>query len=267
MFLLNQFSQLHLHPNLVTKILIGCGIAITGYFASKIISKVTSRPFRSFSNAQSGNMVQKVVFYFIYSGILLTTLHFFGVDLKVLLGAAGVFTVAIGFAAQTSTSNLISGLFLMTEKPFSVGDTIRLGDLSGEVLSLDLFSTRLRTFDNLLVRIPNETLMKSQITNVTHFPIRRADLQLCISYKEDLDRVRKVLNALAEKNPECLDEPGPLFIIEHFGESGVHLQYSVWTQRQNYLHVKNQFQTEIIKKFSEEGIEIPYPQRVVHSRP
>jgi len=103
-----------------------------------------------------------------------------------LLGAAGILTVAPGFASQTSASNLVSGLFMIAEHPFGVGDTIRLGSIAGEVPSIDLLSVNLRTPDNLYVRIPNETMIKSEITNLTRFPIRRLDLEIGVAYKENL---------------------------------------------------------------------------------
>ncbi|RXM22074.1 mechanosensitive ion channel, partial [Citrobacter sp. AAK_AS5] len=92
-------------------------------------------------------------------------------------------------------SNLISGLFLVMERPFVVGDVITVDDVTGEVLTIDMLSTKLRTFDNLYVRMPNETIIKSRVTNLTHFPIRRIDLRLGVAYREDLARVRAVLDA------------------------------------------------------------------------
>ncbi|MFN9975907.1 MAG: mechanosensitive ion channel family protein, partial [Phycisphaerae bacterium] len=108
-----------------------------------------------------------------------------GFDLKVLLGAAGILTVAVGFAAQTSASNLISGLFLMFERPFVVGNSIVIGDLRGEVVAIDMLSTKIRTFTNMMVRIPNETLVKSNIVNLSYFPIRRVDLEVGVAYSSD----------------------------------------------------------------------------------
>ncbi|MFT6270035.1 MAG: small-conductance mechanosensitive channel [Alphaproteobacteria bacterium] len=130
-----------------------------------------------------------------------------GFDLSVVLGAAGIFSVAIGFASQTSASNLISGLFLMMERPFSVGDIIRVESTTGEVISIDLLSVKIRTFDNLFVRIPNESRIKTQVTTLTRFPIRRADLQIGIAYKEDIERVKEILNNVATK-------PIPILINE-----------------------------------------------------
>ncbi|MDR1929214.1 MAG: mechanosensitive ion channel family protein, partial [Treponema sp.] len=114
-----------------------------------------------------------------YTGFAIALLYIFksaGIDITAILGAAGVAGIVLGFAAQTSVSSLISGFFLMSEKPFTRGDTVKVGDITGIVLSADFLSVKLKTLDNLFVRIPNETLIKSNLINVTRFPIRRLDL-------------------------------------------------------------------------------------------
>lgn len=173
--------------------------------------------------------------------------------------------MAIGFAAQTSTSNLISGLFLLGERPFLVGDIIKVGNTLGEVLSIDLLSVKLRTFDNLFVRIPNETLIKSEVTNITRFPIRRVDLQLSVAYKENIDRVRTVLMAVAANNPLCLEDPEPLFIFKGFGASSLDIQFSVWTAKDNFLIMRNSIQEEIKIAFDRVEIEIPFPHQTIYT--
>jgi small-conductance mechanosensitive channel len=182
-----------------------------------------------------------------------------GFELGTLLGAAGLLTVALGFAAQTSVSNVISGLFLIGERPFGVGDIITVGDTTGEVLSVDLLSAKLRTFDNLMVRIPNETMLKSNVTNLTHFPIRRADLKIGVAYKEDIGRVREILMEVADKNPNCLEEPRPLFIFLGYGDSSLEMQFSVWARKELWLDLRNAMYEDVKKAFDEHGVEIPFP--------
>jgi small-conductance mechanosensitive channel len=159
---------------------------------------------------------------------------------------------------------VISGLFLIGERAFVVGDTIKLGNTVGEVLSIDLLSVKLRTPDNLFVRVPNETLIKAEIVNLTRFPLRRLDLLIGVDYKEDMAKVQRVLQAVAEHNPLCLTEPEPLFIFSGFGDSAMNLQFSVWAVRENFLELRNSIQREIKQAFDANGIDIPYPQRVLH---
>ncbi|HKJ87434.1 MAG TPA: mechanosensitive ion channel family protein, partial [Gammaproteobacteria bacterium] len=165
-----------------------------------------------------------------------------------------------------SASNIISGLFLIGEQPFAVGDIIRVGEHTGEVLAVDLLSVKLRTFDNLYVRIPNETMIKSEVTNLTQFPIRRLDVKLQVAYKEDVDRVREVLEGVAARNPLCLEEPAPLFLFLGFGDSGLDLQFSVWGARERYLELRNSVHRDIKTALDGAGIEIPFPHVSLYAR-
>ena len=238
-------------------------IASIGLVVARAASAAVLRVMGKLLDAQQRMIVSRVIYYLLLGLFLLSALHELGFSLSILMGAAGILSVAVGFASQTSASNLISGLFLIVERPFSVGDVITLGGTTGEVLSIDLLSVKLRTFDNLYVRIPNETLIKSEVTTLTKFPIRRIDLQLGVAYKEDIAKVRELLFQLAGKNPLSLEEPKPLFIFLGFGDSAINLQFSIWVKRENFLDLKNAIQEEIKTAFEREGIEIPFPQRTL----
>jgi small-conductance mechanosensitive channel len=203
----------------------------------------------------------------LYPGLLLLvvlTMSELGFSLGPLLGAAGILGIAIGFASQTSVSNVISGLFLIAERPFVVDDLITVGDVTGRVISIDTISVKLRTFDNRLVRIPNETLIKSQVINVTRFPIRRLDVRVGVAYKENAARVREILREVATDNPLCLMEPEPLVLFEGFGESSIDFLFGVWSTQENYLRLRNSIQEEVKARLDEEGIEIPFPHRTLY---
>ena len=208
-------------------------------------------------------LARRAVVYGTISVFALTALRQAGFDLGILLGAAGILTVALGFASQTSVSNVISGLFLIGERAFAVGETITVEGVTGDVLSIDWLSVKLRTFDNLYVRLPNETMLKSKITNLTRFPIRRLDFQLNVGLHQDTNQVRQLLFGVAERNPLCLDEPKPLVLHLGFNDSGTSLQYSVWFLRENLIEVRNTVQAELQKEFAEAGIEIAVPRRAV----
>ena len=210
-------------------------------------------------------LVKRVVFYGVLILTVVSVMKELGFDLSVVLGAAGILSVALGFASQTSASNLISGLFLMMERPFSIGDNIKVGDTVGEVISIDLLSVKVRTFDNLFVRLPNESMIKTQVTTLTKFPIRRADIKVGVAYKEDIEKVKTILNDLADANHMCLEEPAPLFIILGFGNSSIDIQFSVWAKRENFLALKNTFYQEIKEAFDQQNIEIPFPHVSLYS--
>lgn len=236
-----------------------------GFVIAKVASTYAFKLTTKFLEPQAHMMLRRAV----YSGILLiffmSALLEMGFNLSVLLGAAGVFSVAIGFASQTSASNLISGLFLMAEKPFTVGDVIKVDDTTGEVLSIDMLSVKVRTYDNLYVRLPNEALIKSKCTTITRFPIRREDMLIGVAYKEDLQRVKAVLFDVANKNPLCLEEPKPVYVFKAYGDSSLNIQFSVWGSKANFLDMKNSMYEQVKEAFDRENIEIPFPHRTLYT--
>ena len=241
-------------------VLVGVGLVL-----ARIAAAVTTKVTGSHLDAHAGMLARRAVYYLVLVLFLVSALRELGFNLGVLLGAAGILSVAVGFASQTSASNLISGLFLLGERPFAVGDVITVGNTTGEVMSVDLLSVKIRTFDNRFVRIPNETMIKSEVTTLTRFPIRRYDVQLGIAYKEDIARAREVLMTVADRNPLCLEEPKPLFIFLGFGDSALNFQFSVWAARENFLDVRNSIQEEIKLAFDDAGIEIPFPHRTLYA--
>jgi small-conductance mechanosensitive channel len=210
-------------------------------------------------------MICRLVFYIIVLLFAVAALREAGFSLDVVLGAAGILTVAIGFASQTSASNMISGLFLLVEKPFEIGDVIEIESTVGEVVGIDMLSVKLRTPDNLYVRIPNESLIKSRVVNRSRFSIRRLDLTLGIAYAEDVERVEALLLSLAEKNPVCLEEPKPFVLVTSFGPSSVDLQFSVWVPKDQMLSGRSSIMVAIKKALDHEGIEIPFPHTSIYA--
>jgi len=196
-----------------------------------------------------------------YTGFAMAVLFLFGsigIDTTALLGAAGIIGIAVGFAAQTTVSSFISGFFLLSEKPFQVGDVIRVDALLGEVLSVDVLSVKIRTFDNLYVRIPNETLFKSNLVNLTRFPIRRLDIIFNVTYQADLEKVRDIMASIADENPYVLDSPAPHFRVDQFDRVGPMINLTVWFDRNQLLEVRTSMYMAVQKRLAEEGIEIPY---------
>lgn len=214
------------------------------------------------SDRQKLFMLKKFTSYTLFIIAFVIALKIFGVDLKVILGAAGVLSLAVGFAAQTSVSNLISGIFLMFERPFVVGDVVEVNGLRGEVLTIDLLSLRMRTMDNTLVRVPNETVMKTQVINYSHFPIRRHDILFTVSYTADLDDIKKILLDLVEHNQYCLEEPEPLFLVQRVGEYFLEIKFGVWGETQNFLFLQSTFGEQMRKAFIQHKIDLP--KRQVH---
>lgn len=170
-----------------------------------------------------------------------------GFKLSVLLGAAGVLSVAIGFASQTTLSNLISGFFLFGERPFRVGDSIEVDGLTGEVLSIDIMATNLRTLDNRFVRIPNELLIKTKVINQTRFPIRRVDLTLRIPVRDEFGSLKTRILDLIDRHPRCLAEPSPLVVISELAMDSIGVQVSVWAETKDAARVRADLLAELSK--------------------
>ena len=208
-------------------------------------------------------LMTKLTYYVLIGLTIAATMSQLGFDLKVILGAAGILTVAVGFAAQTSASNLISGIFLMVERPFLVGDVINVAGTTGEVISVDLLSSKIRTFANLMVRIPNETLVKSNIVNYSYFPVRRVDFTIGVGYNSDITRVEQVLRSAAMAHPLCLEDPKPIYIFSGFGDSAMNIQFQVFTLTANMTQLQNELYRDIKVAFDRNQIDIPFPTRIL----
>lgn len=240
-------------------------IVLVGFTLVILFARMVGSRAKKKLTPHLAQLVQKVVFYAGFIIVVATALIELNVNLTAVLGAAGIATVAIGFAAQTSLSNLISGLFLLGERPFQVGDLIVVGSTRGIVLSIDLLSVKLRTLDNLFVRLPNETLIKTEVTTVTRFPIRRMDIVVGVAYREDPKRILKVLREIADANPHSLDEPEPLILFRDFGASSLDFLFGLWFEKSNFLVLKNSIMCDIKARFDAEGIEIAFPHLTVYA--
>jgi small-conductance mechanosensitive channel len=239
-------------------VLVIIGVPLIG-LAEKIARRLGAKKF----SPQGVMLLCKLIRYGLGTVLTVVLLGEMGFNLIAILGAAGIAGVAIGFAAQTSLSNLISGLFLILEKPFHVDDVLQVGETTGLVHEIDLLSVKLRTFDNRFVRIPNESLIKETFINITRFPIRRMDIDIHVAYKEDVDHVVRVLTEIADQNPYALDEPAPLILFKGFGDSALEFLLGVWFEKTDTLTLRNSIMKEIKSRFDREGIEIPFPHRTL----
>lgn len=230
---------------------------------SFVLSSVFGRFVKKHFSEQWGMLTRKGIHYTAVLIVAIMAMNELGFKLTALLGAAGVLGVAIGFASQTSFSNIISGLFLISEKHFAVGDVIQVGATVGTVMSIDLLSVKVRTFDNKLIRLPNETLIKTELTNVTGFPIRRHDMTLNFSLDEDPERIAKLLKEIAADNPFALDEPEPIILFTEFGEYSQRFLFAVWFAKADFLKLRQTLMPELKKRLTTEGIKIAQPTRVL----
>ncbi len=243
----------------------GLFLLVLGIVLASLAARSVSGFMQERASRHHTVMMRRLVFYLIFVIFLVAAMREVGFSLDVLLGAAGILTVAIGFASQTSASNMISGLFLLVERPFEIGDFIEVEGTIGEVIGIDMLSVKLRTTDNLYVRIPNETLIKTRVVNRSRFAIRRLDLTVGIAYAEDVERVEALLLDLAERSSAALEEPKPFVLVTGFGPSSVDLQFSFWVARDRVLEGRSDMMVAVKKTLDREGIEIPFPHTSVYA--
>ena len=209
------------------------------------------------------DVTMKVLRYIFYVLVIIYIFGIFDINISAILGAAGIAGVAIGFAAQTTISNIISGFFIITERALKIGDYITVEDVSGTVDSVDLLSVKIRTPEYQMVRIPNEKILNTNLHNTSFYPTRRITVTVSVAYDTDLDKALEILRKVPEKSSLILKDPAPVVFYHAFGASGIDLKIGVWFKNEDLFAVKNIMYIEIKKAFDEAGIEIPFNQIVV----
>lgn len=248
----------------VTRALMVILSILVGYALGKASSRGIERALAKKLDVHQVMIGRRIVFYGVMALCVLTGLNEAGINLSVLVGAAGVASVAIGFASQTTMSNLISGIFILIERPFMVGDVIKVGGTTGEVSSLGLFSTILKTADNMMVRIPNETLMKSEIINTTRYPLRRVEILVGVSYSVDIGAVRRMIIDTVSGLEITRREPAaPNVVFKSFGDNAIQLGVDFWVERERLVEAGNLAADAIKKALDAAGVEMPFPQRTL----
>ena len=202
--------------------------------------------------------VLKIVQYAYYFIVVMYVLSLFGVKLSAIWGAAGVAGVALAFAAQTSVSNIISGIFIVAEKTMKPGDLITVGSETGVVDTIGLLSVQIHTLDNQLIRIPNSTIINSNMLNTSFFPRRRICITVYVSYDTDMEYALETLKKVPALCKTVLKDPAPAAWFDGFGDSGIKLVLAVWFNSADFLATKNAAYIGIKKVFDEAKIEIPY---------
>ena len=207
--------------------------------------------------------LEKLVYYTIIFIGFIVALPYIGFSLSGLLVAGGIAGIVIGFASQTVVSNLISGLFLMAEKPIKIGDGVSIGDVSGIVKDIRVLSTTIRTWDGIYVRLPNEKVFTSNIYNYDAHVARRFEYKIGIRYKDDADKAVEIIKNLLDSHPLVLKEPAPQIFVEELGDSSVNLLVKIWAPSSQWYGVKMEMLWKIKVALEKEGIEIPFPQLVI----
>jgi small conductance mechanosensitive channel len=187
-----------------------------------------------------------------------------GVEVGPLLAGLGIAGFVIGFALQDTLSNFASGLMILVYRPFDVGDAVEAGGVTGTVSEMNLVSTMVLTFDNQLLIVPNKQVWGGIIRNITHQETRRVDLTFGIGYSDDIPKAEKVLTEIVTSHEKVLKDPEPVIKLHELGESSVNFVVRPWSKTEDYWDVYWDITREVKRRFDEEGISIPFPQRDVH---
>jgi small-conductance mechanosensitive channel len=247
-------------------------ISITAIFIlSELIRKVLANKILSRYDLDLGTRqsIATIVKYILICLGFITILQNTNVDLSALGILAGAIGVGIGFGLQNITNNFISGLIILFERPIKIGDRIEVNGVNGDVVKISARSTMVVTNDNITIIVPNSQFIDSAVINWSHHDRNvRFNIPVGVSYKENPERVKEILIQVAKENPGVLKSPGPDVLFDNYGDSSLNFNLRIWTteftSKPNVL--KSQLYYEIFKRFSSEGIEIPFPQRDLHIR-
>ena len=186
--------------------------------------------------------------------------------LRSLATVAAAATLAIGFAMQDVLKNFVAGVFIFTEKPFKIGDWIEWDGNSGVVEDISLRITRLRTFDNELLTVPNSQLTDSVVKNPVDADTLRIKFVFGIGYDDDVEAATEIILEEARAHEEIMDDPDPSVRLTELGDSSVGLQSRIWIEnpsRADFVKTRGEYVERVKARFDEEGIDIPYPHRTL----
>ena len=247
------------------KIVAAIIVLIVGRWTAKAISKLVKRLLTKRNvDPTLISFVGNLAYIALLTFVVIAALAQLGIQTTsfiVIIGAAGL---AVGLALQGALANFAAGFLMIIFRPFKTGHYIEGAGVAGVVEEIHVFTTQLRTPDNKTVIIPNAKLMGDNIINYSAKETRRVDLLIGVSYTDDLQKVRKVLQGILEKDDRVLNDPAPMIAVKEFADSSVNFVVRAWVKTENYWDVYFDTTENVKKRFDAEGISIPFPQQDVH---
>jgi len=262
---LSQFLQ----TNLLKIAIILVALKISGMLKKYVDKMLKSIMEKAKMDKSISSFLMSAFSILYYVALTYTLIGFLGIDvssISAFLGAAGV---VLGFAFKETLGNICGGLIILTFKPFRVGHMIEYKNYIGEVKSIEIFYTRIKTPQNELVIIPNGMITSNELRNMTKEKVKRLDLKIGVSYKSDILKVKKVLREIIDEEIKGQDKlilrsPEPTIGVLALAESAIIFCVYVYTKSENYFTLQLRMNERIKIKFDENNIEIPYPQVDVH---
>lgn len=260
--------QINETPVTVTSIVIFL-ILITGFIILGITTrKALNRKILKRFKVDEGTTytLSRITQYIIITIGALISFQFVGIDLSGLAVIFGLLSVGIGFGLQNVTSNFISGLIILFERPIKVGDRVTVNNIEGDVTEINIRSTKVRTVNNISIIVPNSEFVSKDVINYSHGdPTYRVDINVGVSYGSDLETVLKGLQEVADECKNVLSAPKAQVHLIEFADSSWNMQLRAWIGNvKEHPHVRNELNKAVVRKFREYGVEIPFPQRDLH---
>ena len=196
--------------------------------------------------------------------VVIAVLNQFGIQTTSLVALLGVAGLAVGLAMQGTLSNFSAGVMLLLFRPFSVDEAVSISGITGVVDEIGLFSTRMHTFDNINMIIPNSNIWGANISNFSTNPTRRIDMVFGISYSDDINKAMKIVREALDADERILKDPEPMIVVGELGESSVNLYVRPWANAADVWPARFDLTKDIKERFDKAGITIPFPQRDLH---
>ena len=238
-------------------------VVAVAFVAARLVAAYMRRAFKDKIRKDNLELAVKLINWTIVTVAVIYAMGALGFKLSGLMVAGGIAGVVIGFASQSIVGNLISGIFLMIERPIKIGDQVSINDYAGFVEDIRIISTTLRTFDGLFVRIPNEKIFTAPIVNYVNHIVRRIDYTVGIRYSDDADKAIAVIKHVIDEYPFALKYPEPVVFVETLGDNCVTIAVRIWAPVAEWYGAKKELLWRIKTELEREGMEIPFPQRVV----
>jgi small conductance mechanosensitive channel len=253
-------------PMLLQRLLIGLLVFAVGYGVTRLVQYLVVRAVRRTPGGITvEHALSRVIAIVGITLAFLTALSTMGVDIGALIAALGLTSLAIGLALKDTIENAITGVLLLIQRPFKVGDVIKVSDVMGTVADVAIRTTNIKTLDGLHVLIPNRHVYNEVITNWSYYPTRRMTLTVGVAYETDLAQAYRVLSEAVAATPGVLAEPALAVSFEGFDESSIRMVFRFWIERQttNPIDIQTQLTQVIMDVTRREGINIPLPIRTV----
>jgi small conductance mechanosensitive channel len=240
-------------------------ILVVGRWVVKWITGLIGRTLtRSGMDETLVRFLDRLIYYTLLIAVILAAVDQVGIKTTSFLAILGAAGLAVGLALKDSLANFASGVMLILFKPFRVGDAVTAAGVSGSVERIDIFNSVINTWDNQKIIVPNSKITGDIITNINANPTRRIDLVIGISYDDDVEKARKILQDLIGSDSRILSDPPAKIALAEFADSSINLVVRPWVNTPEYWDVRFDLLDNIKKSFDEHGITIPFPQRDVH---